>query len=38
MASTGTRIEFRNITKVFDGGVRALDGVTLTVEPGESWA
>ncbi|WP_257159359.1 methionine ABC transporter ATP-binding protein [Corynebacterium cystitidis] len=35
MASTGTRIEFRDITKVFDGGVRALDGVTLTVEPGE---
>ena len=35
----GTRIEFRDITKVFTTnrktGTRALDGVTLTVEPGE---
>lgn len=35
---TGTKIEFEGITKVFDSGkkkVTALDGVTLTVEPGE---
>ncbi|MGZ7495908.1 methionine ABC transporter ATP-binding protein [Corynebacterium sp. ZY180755] len=35
---TGTRIEFENVTKVFSSGkkkVTALDGVTLTVEPGE---
>ncbi|AHI21943.1 methionine ABC transporter ATP-binding protein [Corynebacterium vitaeruminis] len=35
---TGTRIEFEDVTKVFDSGkkkVTALDGVTLTVEPGE---
>lgn len=34
----GTRIEFEGITKVFDSGkknITALDGVTLTVEPGE---
>lgn len=34
----GTRIEFEGITKVFNSGkknITALDGVTLTVEPGE---
>lgn len=31
---TGTRIEFRGVTKDF-GTVRAVDNVTLTVEPGE---
>ena len=31
---TGTRIEFRGVTKDF-GSVRAVDDVTLTVEPGE---
>ncbi|ADK28231.1 methionine ABC transporter ATP-binding protein [Corynebacterium pseudotuberculosis] len=34
----GTRIEFEDITKVFSSGkknITALDGVTLTVEPGE---
>ncbi|QGU02787.1 Methionine import ATP-binding protein MetN 2 [Corynebacterium kalinowskii] len=34
----GTRIEFRDITKVFRTGkktLNALDGITLTVEPGE---
>ncbi|MHA2788143.1 methionine ABC transporter ATP-binding protein [Corynebacterium sp. S7] len=38
MSSTGTRIEFRDITKVFSTGsseVRALDNINLTVEPGE---
>lgn len=38
MSSTGTRIEFRDITKVFTSGsneVRALDNINLTVEPGE---
>ncbi|QDZ42080.1 methionine ABC transporter ATP-binding protein [Corynebacterium sp. sy039] len=35
---TGTKIEFENITKVFNSGkktITALDGVSLTVEPGE---
>ncbi|GAB3703663.1 methionine ABC transporter ATP-binding protein [Corynebacterium nasicanis] len=36
---TGTRIEFRDVTKVFTNQkkteTRAVDGVTLTVEPGE---
>lgn len=34
----GTRIEFEDITKVFSSGkknITALDGITLTVEPGE---
>lgn len=38
MSSTGTRIEFRDITKVFTSGsqeIKALDNITLTVEPGE---
>ena len=38
MATTGTRIEFRNVSKVFktkDREVKAVDDVTLTVEPGE---
>ncbi|MET3945122.1 methionine ABC transporter ATP-binding protein [Corynebacterium mucifaciens] len=38
MANTGTRIEFRNVSKVFktkDREVTAVDDVTLTVEPGE---
>ncbi|MCP1387784.1 methionine ABC transporter ATP-binding protein [Corynebacterium sp. TA-R-1] len=38
MAPTGTRIEFRNVSKVFRTGGRevvAVDDVTLTVEPGE---
>ena len=38
MAHTGTRIEFRNVSKVFktkDREVTAVDDVTLTVEPGE---
>ena len=38
MAKTGTRIEFRNVSKVFktkDREVKAVDDVTLTVEPGE---
>lgn len=38
MASPGTRIEFRDISKVFASGsstVHAVDNVTLTVEPGE---
>lgn len=38
MAATGTRIEFRNVSKVFktkDREVTAVDDVTLTVEPGE---
>ncbi|MCT1413828.1 methionine ABC transporter ATP-binding protein [Corynebacterium sanguinis] len=38
MASTGTRVEFRDVSKVFTTGKRevvAVDGVTLTVEPGE---
>lgn len=38
MAQTGTRIEFRDVSKVFSTGgreVKAVDGVTLTVEPGE---
>ena len=38
MANTGTRIEFRNVSKVFktkDREVTAVDDVTLTVKPGE---
>ncbi|MDC7107713.1 methionine ABC transporter ATP-binding protein [Corynebacterium afermentans] len=38
MTHTGTRIEFRNVSKVFktkDREVNAVDDVTLTVEPGE---
>ena len=38
MTKTGTRIEFRNVSKVFktkDREVKAVDDVTLTVEPGE---
>ena len=38
MASTGTRVEFRDVSKVFTTAKRevvAVDGVTLTVEPGE---
>lgn len=38
MANTGTRIEFRNVSKVFktkDREVTAVDDVALTVEPGE---
>ncbi len=38
MPNTGTRIEFRDVSKVFKTGnreVTAVDGVTLTVEPGE---
>ena len=38
MARTGTRVEFRDVSKVFKTGGRevvAVDGVTLTVEPGE---
>ncbi|AWB83441.1 methionine ABC transporter ATP-binding protein [Corynebacterium liangguodongii] len=38
MATTGTRVEFRDVSKVFTTGkreVRAVDGVSLTVEPGE---
>ncbi|MEH0146553.1 methionine ABC transporter ATP-binding protein [Corynebacterium sp. Q4381] len=38
MATTGTRIEFQDVSKVFRSGGRevvAVDGVTLTVEPGE---
>ena len=38
MANTGTRIEFRNVSKVFktkDREVTAVNDVTLTVEPGE---
>ena len=38
MPATGTRIEFRDVSKVFKSGhreVTAVDGVTLTVEPGE---
>ncbi|GAA4784424.1 methionine ABC transporter ATP-binding protein [Corynebacterium canis] len=36
--SRGTRIEFRNVSKVFQNGkatTKALDDVSLTVEPGE---
>ncbi|AGF71628.1 methionine ABC transporter ATP-binding protein [Corynebacterium halotolerans] len=36
--TSGTRVEFRDLTKVFATGkteTTALDGVTLTVEPGE---
>lgn len=36
--TSGTRVEFRDLTKVFTTGkteTTALDGVTLTVEPGE---
>jgi len=38
VSTTGTRVEFRDISKVFAAGERevtAVDGVTLTVEPGE---
>ena len=38
MSQTGTRVEFRDVSKVFKTGgreVTAVDGVTLTVEPGE---
>ncbi|MEX3505187.1 methionine ABC transporter ATP-binding protein [Corynebacterium sp. LK2510] len=38
MANTGTRVEFRDVSKVFTTGgrtVTAVDGVTLTVEPGK---
>lgn len=38
MSSTGTRVEFRDVSKVFTTGKRkvtAVDGVSLTVEPGE---
>ena len=38
MSQTGTRVEFRDVSKVFRTGgreVKAVDGVTLTVEPGE---
>ncbi|MDK8798972.1 methionine ABC transporter ATP-binding protein [Corynebacterium coyleae] len=38
MTTTGTRIEFRNVSKVFkskEREVKAVDDVTLTVEPGE---
>lgn len=38
MSQTGTRVEFRGVSKVFKTGgreVTAVDGVTLTVEPGE---
>ena len=38
MTSTGTRVEFRDVSKVFTTGkreVRAVDNVSLTVEPGE---
>ncbi|WP_288832375.1 methionine ABC transporter ATP-binding protein [uncultured Corynebacterium sp.] len=38
MSSTGTRVEFRDVSKIFATGgrdVAAVDGVTLTVEPGE---
>ena len=38
MRTTGTRIEFRNVSKVFktkEREVKAVDDVTLTVEPGE---
>ncbi|QPK83613.1 methionine ABC transporter ATP-binding protein [Corynebacterium qintianiae] len=38
MSSTGTRVEFRDVSKVFTTGKRAVtavDGVTLTVQPGE---
>ena len=38
MTHTGTRIEFRNVSKVFktkEREVKAVDDVTLTVEPGE---
>ena len=38
MSSTGTRVEFRGVSKVFTTGKRevtAVDNVTLTVEPGE---
>ncbi|WKD56949.1 Methionine import ATP-binding protein MetN 2 [Corynebacterium capitovis DSM 44611] len=38
MTGTGTRVEFREVSKVFTTGrrtVTAVDGVTLTVEPGE---
>ena len=38
MSQTGTRVEFRDVSKVFRTGgreVNAVDGVTLTVEPGE---
>ena len=36
--ATGTRVEFRDLTKVFDtkgGSVTALDNINLSVEPGE---
>ncbi|MGN6607288.1 MAG: ABC transporter ATP-binding protein [Jatrophihabitans sp.] len=33
----GTRVEFRDVTRVY-GRTRALDGLTLTVEPGELLA
>ena len=35
---TGTRVEFRNVSKLFEtkkSQVKALDDVSLTVEPGE---
>ncbi|SDS45916.1 methionine ABC transporter ATP-binding protein [Corynebacterium timonense] len=38
MSTTGTRVELRDVSKVFTSGgrdVTAVDGVTLTVEPGE---
>ena len=38
MSATGTRVEFRGVSKVFTTGKRevtAVDNVTLTVEPGE---
>ncbi|WP_342319085.1 methionine ABC transporter ATP-binding protein [Corynebacterium mayonis] len=38
MVRAGTRVEFRDVSKVFSTGgreVAAVDGVTLTVEPGE---
>ena len=31
----GGGIELREVTKVFSGGVRAVDGVTLSIEPSE---
>jgi ABC-type Fe3+/spermidine/putrescine transport system ATPase subunit len=34
-AATGTGLELRSLTKVFDGGVVAVEDVNLTIEHGE---
>jgi ABC-type oligopeptide transport system ATPase subunit len=31
-------LEVKNLTKIYEGGVKALDNVSFTVEPGEFLA